>query len=128
MLKSNLVIIPTIPSQYDVPVLESMLEIYDESRQVNEKLLAFVLVNRASPNPFLHKDLENLKEFVTEIKINKGLDNIVLLENSLFERQAYRKAVVEGKSIKEFCVENDKALQDFENFYQEILQLAKNKL
>lgn len=128
MLKSNLVIIPTIPSQYDVPVLESMLEIYDESRQVNEKLLAFVLVNRASPNPFLHKDLENLKEFVTEIKINKGLDNIVLLENSLFERQAYRKAVVEGKSIKEFCVENDKALQDFDNFYQEILQLAKNKL
>lgn len=128
MLKSNLVIIPTIPSQYDVPVLESMLEIYDESRQVNEKLLAFVLVNRASPNPFLHKDLENLKEFVTEIKINKGLDNVVLLENSLFERQAYRKAVVEGKSIKEFCVENDKALQDFENFYQEILQLAKNKL
>lgn len=128
MLKSNLVIIPTIPSQYDVPVLENMLEIYDESRQVNEKLLAFVLVNRASPNPFLHKDLENLKEFVTEIKINKGLDNVVLLENSLFERQAYRKAVVEGKSIKEFCVENDKALQDFENFYQEILQLAKNKL
>ena len=128
MLKSNLVIIPTIPSQYDVPVLESMLEIYDESRQVNEKLLAFVLVNRASPNPFLNKDLENLKEFVTEIKINKGLDNVVLLENSLFERQAYRKAVVEGKSIKEFCVENDKALQDFENFYQEILQLAKNKL
>ena len=87
-----------------------------------------MLVNRASPNPFLHKDLENLKEFVTEIKINKGLDNVVLLENSLFERQAYRKAVVEGKSIKEFCVENDKALQDFENFYQEILQLAKNKL
>ena len=128
MLKSNLVIIPTIPSQYDVPVLESMLEIYDESRQVNEKLLAFVLVNRASPNPFLHKDLENLKEFVTEIKINKGLDNVVLPENSLFERQAYRKAVVEGKSIKEFCVENDKALQDFDNFYQEILQLAKNKL
>ena len=128
MLKSNLVIIPTIPSQYDVPVLESMLEIYDESRQVNEKLLAFVLVNRASPNPFLHKDLENLKEFVAEIKTNKGLDNVILLENSLFERQAYKKAVVEGKSIKEFCAENDKALQDFENFYQEILQLAENKL
>ena len=128
MLKSNLVIIPTIPSQYDVPVLESMLEIYDESRQVNEKLLAFVLVNRASPNPFLHKDLENLKEFVATIRTEKGFDNVMLLENSLFERQAYKKAVVEGKSIKEFCAANDKALQDFENFYQEILQLAENKL
>ena len=128
MLKSNLVIIPTIPSQYDVPVLESILEIYDESRQVNEKLLAFVLVNRASPNPFLHKDLENLKEFVATIRTEKGFDNVMLLENSLFERQAYKKAVVEGKSIKEFCAANDKALQDFENFYQEILQLAENKL
>ena len=128
MLKSNLVIIPTIPSQYDVPVLESILEIYDESRQVNEKLLAFVLVNRASPNPFLHKDLENLKEFVATIRTEKGFENVMLLENSLFERQAYKKAVVEGKSIKEFCAENDKALQDFENFYQEILQLAENKL
>lgn len=68
MLKSNLVIIPTIPSQYDVPVLESMLEIYDESRQVNEKLLAFVLVNRASPNPFLFKELDNLREFIARMK------------------------------------------------------------
>lgn len=128
MLKSHLVIIPTIPSQYDVPVLENMLDIYDESRQVNEKLLAFVLVNRASPNPFLHKDLENLREFVATIRTEKGFSNVMLLENSLFERQAYRKCVVEGKSIKEFCDKTDKALQDFENFYQEILQLAKERL
>lgn len=127
MLKSNLVIIPTIPSQYDVPVLENMLDIYDESRQVNEKLLAFVLVNRASPNPFLYKDLQNLKEFVATIKAEKAFDNVMLLENNLFERQAYRKAVVEGKSIKEFCDEKDKALQDFEKFYQELLRLATIK-
>ena len=128
MLKSNIVIIPTIPSQYDVPVLESMLEIYDESRQVNEKLLAFVLVNRASPNPFLFKELENLKDFVATIKAEKGLENVVLLKNSLFERQAYRKAVVDGKSVREFCTENDKALQDFENFYKEVLKLAEERL
>lgn len=122
MLKSNLVIIPTIPSQYDVPVLENMLEIYDESRQVNEKLLAFVLVNRASPNPFLFKELENLREFISRIKAEKDLKNVVLLKSSLFERQAYRKAVVEGKSVSEFCDKNDKALQDFENFYKELLK------
>ena len=128
MLKSNIVIIPTIPSQYDVPVLESMLEIYDESRQVNERLLAFVLVNRASPNPFLFKELENLKDFVATIKAEKGLENVVLLKNSLFERQAYRKAVVDGKSVREFCTKNDKALQDFENFYKEVLKLAEERL
>lgn len=128
MLKSNLVIIPTIPSQYDVPVLESMLEIYDESRQVNEKLLAFVLVNRASPNPFLFKELENLREFISRIKAEKDLKNVVLLKSSLFERQAYRKAVVEGKSVSEFCDKNDKALQDFENFYKELLKSVEERL
>lgn len=128
MLKSNLVIIPTIPSQYDVPVLENMLEIYDESRQVNEKLLAFVLVNRASPNPFLFKELENLREFISRIKAEKDLKNVVLLKSSLFERQAYRKAVVEGKSVSEFCDKNDKALQDVENFYKELLKSVEERL
>ena len=128
MLKSNLVIIPTIPSQYDVPVLESMLEIYDESRQVNEKLLAFVLVNRASPNPFLFKELDNLREFIARIKAEKGLENVVLLKSSLFERQAYRKAVVDGKSVSEFCDKNDKALQDFESFYKEVLKSVEERL
>lgn len=128
MLKSNLVIIPTIPSQYDVPVLENMLEIYDESRQVNEKLLAFVLVNRVSPNPFLFKELENLREFISRIKAEKDLKNVVLLKSSLFERQAYRKAVVEGKSVSEFCDKNDKALQDFENFYKELLKSVEERL
>lgn len=128
MLYSNLVIIPTIPSQYDVPVLENMFEIYDEAKQVNTKLLAFVLVNRASPNPFLAKEMDNLKAFVATIKAEKGLNDLILLKNSLFERQAYRKAVVEGKSVNEFCDKKDKALQDFEKFYKEILKLTKERL
>ena len=127
ILKSNIIIIPTIPSQYDVPVLEHMLEIYDDSRQLNENLLAFILINRSSPNPFLAKDLESLREFINSIKNDKELDNVILLDNALYERQAYRKAVIEGKSIKEFCSDNDKALSDFEAFYNEFLENAKTK-
>ncbi|NDJ28043.1 chromosome partitioning protein ParA [Campylobacter sp. MIT 12-8780] len=128
MLKSNIIIIPTIPSQYDVPVLEHMLEIYDDSRQINSNLLAFVLINRSSPNPFLAKDLENLREFINTTKAEKGLENVILLENALYERQAYRKAVIDGKSIREFCTPNEKALSDFEAFYKEFLELAKERI
>lgn len=128
MLKSHLVVIPTIPSQYDAPVLESMLEIYDEAKQVNEKLLAFVLINRASPNPFLAKEINSLKEFIATIKTEKNLNDLLLLNNNLFERQAYRKAVIEGKSVSEFCNKDDKALQDFEKFYKELLKLTKERL
>ncbi|ECP6046911.1 chromosome partitioning protein ParA, partial [Campylobacter coli] len=53
---------------------------------------------------------------------------VIMLESVIYERQAYRKAVIEGKSMKEFCDKNDKALNDFENFYQELLKIANEKL
>ncbi|EAK2896402.1 chromosome partitioning protein ParA [Campylobacter coli] len=128
ILSSNIIIIPTIPSQYDVNVLDHMLEIYNEVIEINPNLLALVLVNRISPNPFLAKELENLKEYINEAKKEKGLDRVIMLESVIYERQAYRKAVIEGKSMKEFCDKNDKALNDFENFYQELLKITNEKL
>ncbi|OSM69751.1 hypothetical protein BJH61_09370 (plasmid) [Campylobacter jejuni subsp. jejuni] len=105
-----------------------MLEIYNEVIDINPNLLALVLVNRVSPNPFLAKELENLKEYINEAKKEKGLDRVIMLESVIYERQAYRKAVIEGKSMKEFCDKNDKALNDFENFYQELLKITNEKL
>ena len=128
ILSSNIIIIPTIPSQYDVNVLDHMLEIYNEVIEINPNLLALVLVNRVSPNPFLAKELENLKEYINEAKKEKSLDRVIMLESVIYERQAYRKAVIEGKSMKEFCDKNDKALNDFESFYQELLKIANEKL
>ena len=52
----------------------------------------------------------------------------MLLKSSLFERQAYRKAVVVGKRVSEFCDKNDKALQDFESFYKEVLKSVEERL
>lgn len=128
MLCSDVILIPTIASQYDVSVLDHMLDIYSEVKTLNENLLAIILVNRVSPNPFLIKELQNLKAYIDETKKEKELDAVVLLESVIYERQAYKKAVVEGKSIKEYCQSNDKALIDFENFYNEFLNISKQYL
>ncbi|EAI7269738.1 chromosome partitioning protein ParA [Campylobacter lari] len=128
ILSSNIIIIPTIPSQYDVNVLDHMLNIYQEVTEFNSELLALILVNRVSPNPFLAKELNNLKDYINEAKKDKGLEKVIMLENVIYERQAYRKAVIEGKSIKEFCDSNDKALKDFEGFYQEFLKIVNEKI
>ncbi|EDP6894154.1 AAA family ATPase [Campylobacter lari] len=128
ILSSNIIIIPTIPSQYDVNVLDHMLNIYQEVTEFNSELLALILVNRVSPNPFLAKELNNLKNYINEAKKDKGLEKIIMLESVIYERQAYRKAVIEGKSIKEFCDSNDKALKDFEGFYQEFLKIVNEKI
>lgn len=125
MLNSNIIIIPTIPSQYDVRVLDHMLDIYSEVRELNENLLALVLVNRVSPNPFLAKELQNLREYIDEAKNDRNLSDLVLMDSVIYERQAYKKAVIEGKSMKEFCKNADKAIADFEEFYSELLSAAE---
>jgi virC1 protein len=127
MLNSNIIIIPTIPSQYDVRVLDHMLDIYSEVRELNENLLALVLVNRVSPNPFLAKELQNLREYIDEAKNDRNLSDLVLMDSVIYERQAYKKAVIEGKSMKEFCKNGDKAIADFEEFYSELLSAAEKR-
>lgn len=128
MLNSNIIIIPTIPSQYDVRVLDHMLDIYSEVRELNENLLALVLVNRVSPNPFLAKELQSLREYIDEAKNDRNLSDLVLMDSVIYERQAYKKAVIEGKSMKEFCKNGDKAIADFEEFYSELLSAAEKNL
>ncbi|WP_297882442.1 ParA family protein [uncultured Campylobacter sp.] len=127
MLNSNIIIIPTIPSQYDVRVLDHMLDIYGEVRELNENLLALVLVNRVSPNPFLAKELQSLREYIDEAKNDRNLSDLVLMDSVIYERQAYKKAVIEGKSMKEFCKNGDKAIADFEEFYSELLIAAEKR-
>lgn len=127
MLNSNIIIIPTIPSQYDVRVLDHMLDIYSEVRELNENLLALVLVNRVSPNPFLAKELQNLREYIDEAKNDRNLSDLVLMDSVIYERQAYKKAVIEGKSMREFCKNDDKAIADFEEFYSELLSAAEKR-
>lgn len=128
ILVSDIIIIPTIPSQYDVNVLDHMLELYAEAKDLNPKLLSLILVNRVSPNPFLTKELRNLKDYIHVTKQEMCLEDVKVLDSVIYERQAYRKAVIEGKSIKEYCDNSDKALIDFEVFYQELLTNAKNIL
>ncbi|QKU36227.1 AAA family ATPase [Campylobacter sp. RM16192] len=128
MLNSNIIIIPTLPSQYDVSVLDHMIDISNEVKTFNENLLILILVNRVSPNPFLIKELESLKEYISETKEEKNLDDIYVLNSVIYERQAYRKAVTHGKSLDEFCQKDDKALMDFNSFYNELLEIAKEKI
>lgn len=125
IINSNIIIIPVIPSQYDVVVMDSMLEIFSNAKEINENLFAFLLINRVSPNPFLTKDLENLKQYISKTTKNKGLQDFKVLESVIYERQAFKRAVGEGKSIDEFCQNNDKAFIEFENFYQELLKIAQ---
>ena len=124
----EMLIIPTIPSQYDVSVLDRMLDLSSEAKVLNEKLLTLVLVNRVSPNPFLAKELENMREYIEDAKKERNLSDVFLLRSVIYERQVYRKIVASGNSLSEFCKSGDRALDDFEGFYTELLQVVKENI
>lgn len=127
MLSSDVIIIPVVPSQFDVDVLEHMLNVFDEVKVLNSKLLGFILPNRVSPNPFLSKDIESLNVYIEELVKEKQLNDLYLLKNCIHERQIYRKSIIEGKSLLECCDKKDKALMEFEKFFDEMNHIVKER-
>lgn len=116
LIVADIVLIPLIPSQYDIMVLSKMNEIYEQARVFNEKSKAYIIVTKASPNPFLQKKVDNLKTYIKEQK----LENLSLMDSVIYEREAYRNAVEYGMGITEFCNKSDKAYTDFMSLYKEI--------
>lgn len=48
LIVADIVLIPLIPSQYDIMVLSKMNEIYEQARVFNEKSKAYIIVTKAS--------------------------------------------------------------------------------
>lgn len=114
MLLSDLVIIPTTPSQLDIAVLLEMIERIKMIQNINEKLQVCILMNRIPPIPYL-KEKQALIDFILENKEDLHID---LLENVLSERIAYKRSVSEGLGVIEY--DDIKAKKEFEGFYLEL--------
>ena len=123
MNKADILIIPTIPSQYDVIVLDRMLEIFILAKENNPKLHCLICLNKISPNPFLFKELEDLRALVESAIKEKDLEDIAILDSLIYERRAYKRAVIEGKSLDEF--DDIKAMNEFNGLCEEIVLFGK---
>lgn len=112
---SDIVIIPTIPSQFDVSVLDKMVNIVKMAKEQNEKLQAYIVINRASTNPFLYKKIDSLKAFIEELQE----DYIRLANTIIFERERYKIATQLGYGVVEMN-DGNKAEQEIKNLCEEI--------
>ncbi len=122
LIISDLVIIPTLASGYDQAVLNKMLTLVEECSLINTRLKALILINRASPNPFLEKKINDLKEYLNEKQIPQ---NIKIAETIIYEREIYKNVVFEGKSVIEL-EENNKAKKEINMLYNELLSYCNN--
>ncbi|GAA7516770.1 ParA family protein [Helicobacter pylori] len=114
MLLSDIVLVPTTPSQLDTEVLANMLERIEQLQELNENLRALIVINRMPTIPTL-KERQALIEFIKE---NNPSDRITLLESSLSERIVYKRSVSEGLGVIEYS--DKKAINEWVNFYNEL--------
>lgn len=123
LILSDIVIVPCIASQFDIAVLEKMINILLEVKStINPNLKVFFVLSRATTNLFLSQKNTNLKDYlIANLKENEAGSEFILLNSIIHEREAYKNSIIEGLSIFELCKENDKAYIEFEGFYQELI-------
>ncbi|CUU72899.1 plasmid partitioning protein [Campylobacter hyointestinalis subsp. hyointestinalis] len=112
---SDMVIIPTIPSQFDVSVLDKMVNVIKMAKEQNEKLVAYIVINRASTNPFLYKKIESLRNFIEEME----QDYIKLAQTIIYERERYKVATQLGLGVVEMK-DGNKAESEIKNLCAEL--------
>ncbi|QOQ96512.1 AAA family ATPase [Helicobacter cinaedi] len=124
---ADIVIIPIVPSQYDVAVLDKMISLYDEvisGSLREEEPIALIVIDKASPNPFLEKKINDLRDYINE----KNLKNLHLMNSIIHEREAFKNATAAGQGITEFCNKTDKAYIDFVSFYEELIAYINQQI
>lgn len=114
MLLSDIVLVPTTPSQLDTAVLLDMLERIRDIQALNENLKACIAMNRIPTIPTL-KEKKALIDFINQ---NNANESVFLMDNILSERIAYKRSVSEGMGVMEY--NDNKAKNEWSQFYDEL--------
>lgn len=106
--------IPVQPFQFDIWTIRQMDELVSMAQGLNEKLQAFIVLNRVSTNPAVREDQET-RDFV----LGENFQHLTLIDPILHERISFRKSARDGLSVIEWRLDK-KAVAEMNNFYQEV--------
>ena len=115
ILGADILILPVLPSVYDVWASEDSLEIVREASVMNENLITRFLFNMVMPNTIMAREaLESLEEV--------GGDEVPLLKTTLGARADFKNGLMLGQGVVE-SARNSKAAKEFTELYNEIMSL-----
>jgi chromosome partitioning protein len=115
ILACDALIIPVLPSVYDIWATADTLKIVEEARVYNENLAVRFLLNMVMPNTIMSRETLNALQENEEIP---------LLKNKLGARADFKNALVSGQGVVEFN-KKSKAAQELMACYQEIMALRE---
>jgi len=110
-----LLLIPVLPSQYDIWATAKTIEILEEARSLMD-IKAVLLLNQVNRNTTIAKDaLEALQEF-----------KLPILDTEICQRIAFKRAITEGKGVSEYEPAG-KAAAEIKNLWKEVKEIWKMK-
>lgn len=113
ILAADVLIIPVLPSVYDIWATSDTIEIVKEAMLYNQRLKSRFLINMVLPNTIMGR------EIIAALEEHK---EIPMLQNTIGARQAFKNALVTGQGVVEFEPKS-KAAQEMSACYQEIMEL-----
>ena len=114
ILASDILIIPVLPSVYDIWATSDTVEVVKEAMVYNPKLIPRFLLNMVMPNTIMGRETIDALEEKKEIP---------LLKQTIGARQAFKNALVTGKGVVEYDSKS-KASQEISECYRQIMQLG----
>jgi len=110
MTVAHQLIVPIQASQFDVWTLGAMNDLITQAKVFNSDLKAFVVLNRASPNPSV-KETQEVKELLQDF------EHLTLCQTIIYDRIAYRKAAKNGLAVVELQPKEVKGSEEMESVY-----------
>ena len=115
MTIADIMVLPVMPSSFDVWTLGTMNSLISEVRHSNPNLKIVLVYNKVAANPHTAKsEMQDSNEIVSDF------EEITANECVLVYRVAVRRAQSKGLAIVEFKPQDDKAIEEIENLYTKV--------
>ena len=116
-------LIPIRPSQFDVAELVKMIPLITECDRINPDLRCMVVINSAHPHRNSSEIKETRKALMQIPQISQGeRPYIVLLNQEIRDRIAFRSAIPVGKAVFEITPADNKAIEELRAVYREVFE------
>lgn len=111
----GILIIPVLPSVYDVWATEDTLKILEEARLYAD-IKAYIVINQVIKANIVKEAIDVLSELASNYRVG-------ILNTKLHSRVSYRNSIKEGKGVLEY--DDPKAKHELRQLYEEVKQLLE---
>lgn len=116
LIVADLYLVPFYPRSFDFWTVTKVQHLIDDIKTVNSNLKAIAFLNRADTRSADNRDTAAALE---------EADGIIFLNHPLLNRKCFSNAAGKGLSVFEYEPKDDKAINELNLLFNEVINLAK---